>query len=306
MFSSHPEFRSGILGLVIAIAPTILPSNAGGGSREGQALVQAIPTPRHNNKNQPKKLMKTHKNLTLAIVCATSTLFTQLHAQTFQLSRQLGQLQITAWDGGEGGYIGSLFVPASTLNETVYIDPNNLTIRQVGTITLPALTGSPISLHEIRQVIINQFPNPPVTNTVAADVSLSASLSNPTLSFDTGNRSMHWNGSAYVFSGDVSIQLGLAISYSLATGSQTFTGSPQVFLNMLLQTGSTVDTSDYPNSINLLPDAFWGFNNSPSLAHITADNGFTSSLFVAPVPEPSAFALGILALAAYRVFRRGR
>jgi hypothetical protein len=136
-------------------------------------------------------------------------------------------------------------------------------------------------------------------------MTVTLSYAGGTAAFDTGTRNLSWNGQAYAFNGNASFGLPMNVSYSLVTGGQTYTGSVLHTVGFTFNGGSEIDTSGYPASIVLVPDAGVGLNLFQSLgANATAANGFRMELVA--VPEPSTIALGVLSVVGCFCFRRAR
>jgi hypothetical protein len=219
------------------------------------------------------------------------------NCQIYTLSTPIsGYLTMSIWDtNGPAGSSGGFYFNFTNLTETVYLDPTNQTIRQVGVIfgTPSALQ---ISITET-QSIPGQFPNPP-TN-VSGSVTVTLALTSGALSFDTGPRPLSWNAALGVYTCDAHLTdiFDCVGTYSLVTGGQTYSGS--FFYTLPFYTGwggifiagtfSELSTTDYPNSLTL-SDLFGGplccggyclLPASPSVvADIVANNGFHAGLSV--------------------------
>lgn len=244
------------------------------------------------------------------------------NAQTFVLdSAASGGLNLSVGTPISGGGIGVSF---SHLHETVVLDPVNQTARQIGTVTSnPTASGFVINEN---QLVPSTFPNPPVS--VAATISISLSLADGDINFDTGANPATWDAAAQAYS--INGQLGnipIMGSYSMSTGGKTYSGSFNYYLFPILGSAFTyrrLDTSGYPDHVALSVTGQEGgfFTYHPStntVADVVADNGFhlvlspgdagfswSAANSIANAPEPSEYATGVSVLLAGFAFMRKR
>jgi hypothetical protein len=179
--------------------------------------------------------------------------------QIYQFSESItGSLTMSVQDvdsNAPSGSAGSFLLNFNTLSETIYLDPEGETLRQVGTISVTP--SAPNIQFEETQTISGPppvFPNPPPPPTnVLGSVTVNLALSGGNLlSFDTGIQPITWNGSAYtVESGLTSAAFPVSGSYSLVTGGQTYTGEFSYTLSYCYNAASTFSTisiSGYPGA----------------------------------------------------------
>lgn len=213
----------------------------------------------------------------------------------------------------------------STLNETIYLDPANLTVEQVGTVSLQGPTNPGGHINE-NQTIHGHG--------IMGSLSISQVMS---FAFNTGPQPIIWNASSqsYVLNqalGGNAIIGNIPVSgtYALTTGGQTYNGS----FNYTLAPDSdgplpTTFSSFSPilDSSMLRLDGLSGQNSYLSggrsaFAQINADNGYSMSLGIgagdyldsfdwssgavtaSQAPEPSTLALIGLGLAGLLSLRR--
>jgi hypothetical protein len=197
------------------------------------------------------------------------------HAQKYFVSTPVnGYVQLAVEDAaGSGSACGSGNAGFGILNDTVYLNLNADTIREVGSVSLGG--GGNFTFDDGR--IVNgsnglQF--------VAANVTLSLSVPNA-LSFDTGVQPLVWVPAiqSYVFTAPLG-SVPVTGTYSVVTGGQTYNGA----LNYNLYTGmlllfQQVSTSGYPAFVTLA-----GFNGGelqhpgPQLVYFTALDGLNFEL----------------------------
>ena len=224
------------------------------------------------------------------------------NCQTYQISQAIS-LGIPISDSGNHNASGSTFILPGSLSETVYLDPNALTLREAGSFSF-ANTAN-VLLNETRQVVTVSnipaiFPNPPytvsVTQVLSGTLTAGVSIGQTSFAFDTGLMPVFWNGQKYAFNGAGAIGYSLPADFlwSLLTGGQTYSGGTHADLTFkILLNGGTLDTTGYPSSlgVNGLPSTFVGSGFLPNieLANFTASNGFEAHITAAP--EPSSFTL---------------
>jgi hypothetical protein len=192
---------------------------------------------------------------------------------------------------GPSGSSGNFDFNFSKLTETIYLDPDAQTIRQVGVIE-GTPTASEIVINEIQQVP-QQFPKPPTNVTGSVTVTLKPGGGG--LYFDTGPRALTWSAASggYTCDGHLRTLENNTGSYSLTTDGQTYSNNfaynlYEWVLNEAIyaSTFNTVSTMNYPNSLVLsgLGHGFWStmvFPASPNVvADIMATNGFHLRLSV--------------------------
>jgi hypothetical protein len=250
------------------------------------------------------KIMKILKAITASFLVSFGVQLS-VYSQTYTLSESVDNLEPAVFANSQN--IGSLSWGSGTLSDTVVINPSAYTIDQSGSIYLPAEVSS-VSLMETQSVtytVQNPFPNPPttVTSDIIGNLTVTVDFSGGNFSFDSGTQSLQWNGSSYSFGGGTAITLPISISYSLVTGGQTYSGMDNnVDTTYFLTLGDELDTTEYPVSISISPDAVLtpaGIGYRTTIANFTASNGFQADI-VATVPEPGTtaiFALGLVGLA---------
>ena len=259
------------------------------------------------------------------------------NAQIYTLTQDVVNNRAVPVDDVNYGYISLGFLGLqATLSDTVVIDPTAYTIQEYGTISF---TGIGISATETRssatptaEVTYNTnisttttttyttnypgFPAPPVitanvitntTTTVTPNYFVSGNWNvgmtiSTNVSFDTGVQSLIWNGSKYSFnSTELNLQLAADFSYSLVTGGQTYSGTQEnVPLYVSLALGNTLDISNYPQSVGLMPISMnTQYQTYPqnTIGSVTAANGFQSDIQVVPEPTtPALLGIGLFAL----------
>jgi hypothetical protein len=230
-------------------------------------------------------------------ITAALAMDSQAQVQVYQFSTPIsGYLTMGAynWYGVpegsvNGNFSGTFMNYFSNLSETVYLDPVNETLRQVGTITYtPSATN--IQFQETQTftiTITNSFPNTDTyTNVnVSGDVTVNLALNGGVLSFDTGPIGLESVGD-----GDWDINLfarnqilPCSGSYSLVTGGQTLSGSFSYYLDLETALGFNVlSTTEYPSSIQLSGGGVEAEAVFPAavVANVQATNGFTMTLAI--------------------------
>jgi hypothetical protein len=222
--------------------------------------------------------------LGIFVILMVFTMSGRSQLQTFQLTVPLsGYLTMSAQDlDGQAGSSGAFQLNFNTLSETVYVDSDSNTIRQVGTISYtPSATN------------IQFQDNQEISNAdVTGNVTVNLSPSGGNLSFDTGTQSLDWDASlsAYTDEANCWIPSGIPMSgsYSLVTGGKTYTGSFSYTLyyapvTITAYTFSRVALPDYPSSVEL-----WGlgtgygelsvFGSPGIVADVKATNGLEMKL----------------------------
>ena len=187
----------------------------------------------------------------------------------------------------DANYTTNIVFTWDTLTETIYLDPEAQTIRQVGFASVTP-SVSTIVFNETQQ-ITNAFPNPPTI--IPATVTVSLGFPGGGYSFDTGPRPITWNptAQAYTFDGKPDSQLYTVTgTYSLVTGGQTLTGVCSYTFPSLggpLNAFTKVYIDDYPTSLSL--DGFggwfetlgyWNSGTGPAFATASATNGVQMQL----------------------------
>jgi hypothetical protein len=161
----------------------------------------------------------------------------------------------------------------STLEEIITIDPVLQTIRQSGHFFVPIGTSK---LH-ISQALPAQFPHPPLS--IEGELTLSIVGGGVMLPFDTGARTVSWNGSSYSMNAWVTTSAKLEFLYSLETGDKIYTGAFSYDTGPVgLWLFGAVDVGNYPASIVLNPymNCMNDFTPAGSSAlNLLADNGFS-------------------------------
>ena len=232
--------------------------------------------------------MKTTKAL-FGILTITAALAMDGRAQVYQLSTPIsgymtmGALEITSPTGGGG----TLYL--NTLTETVYIDPVASTIRQVGSVSVSSATPQQFVIH-VTQIMPQPFPNPAITN--IGDITVTLAPVSTNFLFDTGVQPFTYNAQLglYTFNGHVQFApIPFTGSYSLVTGTETFSGVFSYTMSQRVGSLTTFDqlsTPDYPMSISLggsvgdtgsYPPEYFKANTN-LVADVTATNGFHMQL----------------------------
>lgn len=248
------------------------------------------------------------RSLNIALAILGIALAESANSQIYQFSSSLPAFSLLVESSSSYNTSLAPLIPLAlegNLTETVYIDAQASTIREVGSIVFSASTTWSNTIMETQQITLPPvFPNPPQTITLTGMETTVLSLDNSPVSFDTGTRPISWNGQQYTYNANVSISLPLSAHWSLVTGGETYEGSTNLNYGMFLFRGSdpwnsnqaAIDTSDYPNSINITPNLnVWGLGGH--ITSFTAANGFSENLNVVPEPTSlSLLALGAVAL----------
>jgi hypothetical protein len=246
------------------------------------------------------------------------------HSQIYFISMPVnGYVQLAVEDAaGTTSAYGSGSAGFGTLSDTVYLDLNADTIREVGSVSLGGNCG--FTFNDGRIVAGSN-------GLQSVDANVTVNLTVPSvLSFDTGVQPLLWVPAiqSYEFTATLG-SVPVTGTYSVVTGGQTYTGSLSynLFTGMLLLF-QQVSTSSYPAFITLT-----GLHGGelqhpgPQLVYFTALNGLNIELQAGEqdgtygygwnlkpmeieaelIPEPSSLAL--LALGACTLtalHRRGR
>lgn len=199
------------------------------------------------------------------------------HSQIYFVSTPVnGYVQLAVEDAaGFTSACGADNAVFGTLDDTVYLNLNADTIREVGSISLSGGTSNTLSFDDSRIV-----SGPNGLQQIDASVTVSLSVPNA-LSFDTGVQPLYWVPSiqSYEFAASLG-SIPVTGNYSVATGGQTYTGSLNynLFTGMLLLF-QQVSTPGYPAFINLT--GFQGGeldHTGPQLVYFTALNGLNIDL----------------------------
>jgi len=229
--------------------------------------------------------MKT-TNALFGILTIIAALAMNGRAQVYQFSTPInGSMTLSVHDAdGPSGSLGQINLTFTNLTETVYLDAQAQTIRQVGTV-LYTCSATNIMSQETQSVSV--FPHPPVN--VSGTVTANLALNGGSLSFDTGPKPVTWSAAlqAYSFDGNIG-NISADCSWTLTTGGQRFTGSFTYSMYPDLGAANTfsyVSMVNYPSSLGLS-----GFTSggSPWFAYqcfdvvgqtqATATNGFNMQL----------------------------
>jgi hypothetical protein len=276
-----------------------------------------------NNNRRIEPIMKTTIAIQIAVLSIGALLApVSGHSQTYYLSTPItGRIDPTIGDltsGTSGAYTASL----TTLTESIFIDTNAQTIRQVGSIAVSPATGT---IH----LVDTQGS---VSGTLDVTYSFVGGLS-----FDTGVQHATWNGSSKVWTVNDTIPgFTMNATYSLVTGGQTYSGAFNcpVFTQPLVYgsawTFKTISTTSDPTILSV---SSLGWNNggypgvgfpssvSPAAVDFTAADGFhlqlwpttgnfswstTGSVTAVLVPEPCATLMLGLGLLGLGYIRRNR
>lgn len=197
---------------------------------------------------------------------------------------------ITVKDNANGVELAP-FASAPNLQMTtnLIIDADSLTARFSGSTSGTSATFSYTTGTFNQQIgTANNFPNPPTPIFADGFASISVTLTINPGTFDSGTRSMVWNGSTYVINYQSpvlgTIQGNAEITFSITSEGQTTTITQnRAFTTDFVSTGE-LDLTNYPStaSTNL---RFTG-GNIEGMISGSAPNGFAASLYV--IPEPSS------------------
>jgi hypothetical protein len=245
---------------------------------------------------------------TVSIILAFMAVFAMTSSsetQVYQLSTPIsGSMTMSARDlNGPTGSSAGFSLNFTNLAETIYLDSVALTVRQIGTISyFPSATN--FQFVET-QSIPGQFPNPPTE--VSGNITVALSVGSNGISFDTGPQAVTWHSdisgytvadNGYVFVNGVPMNG----SYTLVTGSQTFSGSFSYTLFPLFNTEGIPSTfnnlylDNAPYSIQLSglgTVCISGLmTSSGTVADVVATNGFEMQL--SPGAEPWACNYGYI------------
>jgi hypothetical protein len=208
--------------------------------------------------------------------------------QVFQFSEPIsGSFAMSVKDlNGTSNASGTVSLSFNNLFETIYLDPTNDTLRQVGTISYtPSDTN--LSFEDTQTNIItttNAFPNPPTytTNVYSGNAAVNLAPSGDVLSFDTSLQRLTWNPELSVYTLNAGLSAFPIIgSYSLITGGQTYSGTFSFTLTPDdAYTFETVAAINYPSSIQLsdLGEDGSAFSSPGIIAEAAASNGFAMEL----------------------------
>jgi hypothetical protein len=235
-----------------------------------------------------------------------SLISTCAFAQEYQFTTPIsGYLTMSAEDT-VSGQSGSFQLNLSSLTEDVYLNPINLTVREVGSISYTPSASD---------IVITR---------PGATLTVSLAPAGGVLSFDTGYLPLTGSaGGQYSFNGMIPSFIGIGGSYSLVTGGQTYAGSFNYNLNALYGSEGYIGyqgllATGYPNSIILNNplnyERFYSPEPNP-VANVTAENGLQvelelgqsgyyeictatlpSSVTACAVPEPTSVTIGLCAL----------
>ena len=205
---------------------------------------------------------------------------------------------------GISGSSGAIDLYFSSLEETVYIDTEEHTMRQVGAIFYPdsAFTFQ----FEDTQEIVGPLPSPPTQVSATVTVHLAPTL-NP-LVFDTGPQPLTFETSGGFYSINNAPIFGNGILmngyYSLITGGQTYSNSFSYSLSILNSSQNQVFTfkhlflTNSPSSIELsglgiaIPELGAFFPSPGPVVDFTALNGYHFQLSPGFEPWPGSRHLG--------------
>ena len=241
-------------------------------------------------------------NALFGILTITAALAMNGRSQVYQFSTPIsGWMGLWVYDSnGPSGNSGKIVLTFSNLTETVYLDAIAQTIRQVGTVSyIPSAPNA--TIQETQSVSV--FPNPPVA--VAGSVAVNLALSGGAVSFDTGPQPVTWDAAsqAYSFNGNLLSFGPAAVSWSLTTGGQIFTGAFSYSLQWNAPDGFSATTFNlvslvnYPSSLQLSGlggltyfyySDYYSAVGVSGQTQVTATNGFNMQL----VPGPDGNAWG--------------
>ena len=217
-----------------------------------------------------------------------------------------------------------------TLTETIYFDPLNLTVRQIGSVSVTYLVQT--NTRTLSQVIGGQ--------TVTGQLITGQALTGGAVSFDTGVVPLVWDDQIHAFRKAINGHpplignIPVSGSFSLNTGGQTYAGDFNYSIRDDFQVFSVFATNSNPALLSMRgfggstfgnQQAGFYFSDHPGgLTNFTAGNGLVLSLFTGAsdatdfltwsagpvnatvVPEPVALPFVGLAAVGWAFVRRRR
>jgi|SRR6267154_1989378 len=255
--------------------------------------------------------MKTNITITVAALLIGFGLAESGHCQNYQTVTTIPGFGIKLADqAGQASDSFDVNVSGSfNVSNNITVNAGAQTIEDQGSFFLPSASGFSV-FHETRQITMPAvFPNPPQTVSVSGELTVNVFFVGGGFQFDTGPRSLSYVGASLLgpntwkFFGGTFVNMPVEVSYSLDTGGQTYTGTVDQNLQFFYSSGSFLETSDYPATLNISPTPFE--ETVSDIANVTASNGFNVDV-IAVVPEPSTYLLGGLAACAVVLFRRHR
>src|SRR5579884_1806260 len=210
--------------------------------------------------------------------------------QQYQLTMPLSgheEVSISDWGNNAGIHpnVMSMDLAFSSLSETIYLDPVNMTVRQVGLISLQS--GQTSQTFQDGHYFSGQFASTSLT--------LSQNLPNGGLSFDTGAQPIVWDASSHqytlnapLFGNSQILNLSpISGSYSFNIGQQTYTGNFSYALQNQFNAPHAFTTfAPGPGGRSLIASGLGmqqdggdaGFSSHQDIVDVTAADGFQLEL----------------------------
>lgn len=274
-----------------------------------------------------------HHRFSVSILCLASALSGAAHGQVYSVTTPLtgsAEMSLNAYQGP--GPLMGIFSRADfqALTETIYFDPINLTVRQVGSVSVTYFSQT--NTRALSQTVGGQ--------TVTAQLTTRQSVVGGTILFDTGVESLYWDSTFLCYrisgSGGRLGPISVEGSFSLDTGGENYSGLFSYKILDALQGFTAFATNGNPALLTL--KGFGGsiVGSGPglsgfylcdplSLTNLSANNGFSLQLgtgnasdfrdsvswnagspTATMVPEPTGLSMVTLALTGWFYSRRRR
>ncbi len=279
--------------------------------------------------------MKTTNPVSLSfLLCGVLTLAATGQCQVYSLTASVSgvaEMSLGFYQGGSPA-IGGINANANfgILTETIYFDPLNLTVRQVGSVAMSY--SNPTNTRALSQTVGGQ--------TVTGQLITGQKFTGGDIGFDTGTLPVVWDNTLHAFrlpptgpSHPALIgKIPVSGSFSLDTGGQNYAGNFNYQILDDLQVFSVFATNSNPALLTLSGFGGNAFNNTGggfyysdhlNLTDFTANNGLRLSLYTGNasdstdsihwsagpasatvVPEPNSLSLAGLAVSACALLRR--